>query len=67
MKILTVEDDNMIREGIIEYLSELGYTVIQAKDGREALSKCNSDINLVISDIPIPFINGLEVLKEIRK
>ena len=33
MKILTVEDDNMIREGISEYLSEFGYTVIQAKDG----------------------------------
>ena len=37
MKILTVEDDNMIREGISEYLSEFGYTVIQAKDGREAV------------------------------
>ncbi|HGD2244139.1 TPA: response regulator transcription factor [Streptococcus agalactiae] len=67
MKILTVEDDKLIREGISEYLSEFGYTVIQAKDGREALSKFNSDINLVILDIQIPFINGLEVLKEIRK
>ena len=28
MKILTVEDDNMIREGMSEYLSEFGYTVI---------------------------------------
>ena len=67
MKILTVEDDNMIREGLSEYLSEFGYTVIQAKDGIEALSKFNSAINLVILDIQIPFINGLEVLKEIRK
>ena len=32
MKILIVEDDNMIREGLSEYLSEFGYTVIQAKD-----------------------------------
>ena len=31
MKILTVEDDNIIREGISEYLSEFGYTVIQEK------------------------------------
>lgn len=67
MKILTVEDDKMIREGISEYLSEFGYTVIQAKDGREALSKFNNDINLVILDINIPFINGLDVLKEIRQ
>ena len=47
-KSTLLEDDNMIREGISEYLSEFGYTVIQAKDGREALSKFNSDINLVI-------------------
>ena len=49
MKILTVEDDNMIREGISEYLSEFGYTVIQAKDGREALSKFNSGLSDVLS------------------
>ena len=42
MKILIVEDDNMIREGISEYLLEFGYTVIQAKDGIEALSKFNN-------------------------
>ena len=67
MIILTVEDDNMIREGICEYLSEFGYVVIEAKDGIEALSKFNNEINLVILDIQIPFVNGLEVLKEIRK
>lgn len=67
MKILVVEDDQMIREGISEYLSEFGYTMLEAKDGKEALSKFNHEINLVILDIQIPFINGLEVLKEIRK
>lgn len=67
MKILVVEDDNMIREGIIEYLREHKYQVFEAKDGKEALSKFSNEINLVILDIQIPFINGLEVLKEIRK
>ncbi|EFI42508.1 MULTISPECIES: response regulator transcription factor [Peptoniphilus] len=67
MRILVVEDDQMIREGISAYLSEFGYITIEAKDGREALSKFNNDINLVILDIQIPFINGLEVLREIRK
>lgn len=67
MRILIVEDDKMIREGISEYLSEFGYSVIEAKDGREALNKFNNDINLVVLDIQIPFINGLDVLKEIRK
>lgn len=67
MKILVVEDDTLIREGLSEFLSESGYSIIQAKDGKEALEKFNTDIQLVILDIQIPYINGLDVLKEIRK
>lgn len=67
MKILVVEDDQMIREGICEYLSEFGYSVIEASDGSEALDSFSESVNLVILDIHIPFINGLDVLKEIRK
>lgn len=68
MKILVVEDDKMIREGVCGFLSEFGYDTIEAEDGCEALSKFEEqDVNLVILDIRIPFINGLEVLKEIRK
>lgn len=66
MKILVVEDDRMIREGIKEYLSEFGYSVIEAGDGIEALDKFNSEVSLVILDIQIPFKNGIEVLREIR-
>ena len=67
MRLLVVEDDKTLREGIGEYLAEFGYTVIEAKDGREAISKFNNDINLIILDIQIPFVNGLDVLKEIRR
>ncbi len=68
MRILVVEDDQIIREGISEYLSEFGYDIVQAKDGQEALLNFDRyEINLVILDIQIPFLNGLEVLKEIRK
>lgn len=67
MKILVVEDDTLIREGLSEFLSESGYSIIQAKDGKEALEKFNTDIHLVILDIQITYINGLDVLKEIRK
>ena len=68
MRILVVEDDQIIREGISEYLSEFGYDIVQAKDGHEALKNFeNYEINLVILDIQIPLLNGLEVLKEIRK
>ena len=67
MNILVVEDDQSIREGIAAFLSEFGYTILEAGDGREALSKFNKELHLVILDIQIPFVNGLEVLKEIRK
>jgi DNA-binding response regulator vncR len=67
MNILVVEDDQSIREGIAAFLSEFGYTMVEAKDGREALLKFNKEIHLVILDIQIPFVNGLTVLKEIRK
>lgn len=67
MRLLVVEDDKTLREGIGEYLAEFEYTVIEAKDGREAISKFNHDINLIILDIQIPFVNGLDVLKEIRR
>ena len=50
MRLLVVEDDRTLREGIGEYLAEFGYTVIEAKDGREAISKFNHDINLIILD-----------------
>ena len=68
MKILITEDDTTIREGICVYLSEFNYETIEARNGREALSKFDSNkIDLVILDIQIPFINGLDVLRKIRK
>ena len=68
MKILVVEDDKVIREGICEYLSEFGYEMYEAEDGRKALDIFkDKDINLIILDIQIPLLNGLEVLKDVRK
>lgn len=68
MKILITEDDATIREGVCAYLSEFNYETIEACDGRDALSKFESNkIDLVILDVQIPFINGLDVLRKIRE
>lgn len=68
VKILITEDDATIREGICAYLSEFNYETIEARDGREALFKFESNkIDLVILDIQMPFINGLDVLRKIRE
>ena len=67
-KILIVEDEIDIREGISEYLSEVGYDVMVAEDGQEGINlfKLN-EFDLVLLDIMLPKINGFGVLSQIRE
>ena len=68
MKILIVEDEILIREGMSDYLMECGYEVFEAGDGQEALDLFHKEAaDLVLLDIQLPILNGLEVLKTIRK
>lgn len=67
-KILIVEDEIDIREGISEYLSEVGYDVMVAEDGQEAIDLFKSnEFDLVLLDIMLPKINGFGVLSQIRE
>ena len=65
--ILVVEDDAAIREGVRILLEGEGYIVQEAEDGYQCLKKVSDDIDLVILDIMMPGIDGLEVCREIRK
>ena len=68
INILIVEDDKEIRDGVSEYLSEVGYNVISAEDGMQAIELFkNSKIDLVILDIMLPKANGFVVLNKIRQ
>ena len=68
INILSVEDEKEIREGVSEYLSEVGYNVISAEDGMQAIELFkNSKIDLVILDIMLPKANGFVVLNKIRQ
>lgn len=67
-KILIVEDEMDIREGISEYLSEVGYDVMVAEDGQEGIDLFKSnEFDLVLLDIMLPKINGFGVLSQIRE
>ncbi len=67
-KILIVEDERDIREGISEYLSEVGYEVMVAEDGQEGIDLFKgSKFDLVVLDIMLPKINGFGVLNQIRE
>lgn len=66
-KILVAEDDPHIRMGLVEALSAEGYSVIECRDGAEALSKIqNVQPDLVLLDIMMPRKSGFDVCRELR-
>nr|WP_294492926.1 response regulator transcription factor [uncultured Mediterraneibacter sp.] len=66
-KILIVEDDEDIREGVRILLEGEGYSVIEADNGRAGLSLLKEDPDLVILDVMMPGMSGLKTCEEIRK
>ena len=67
-KILIVDDDPKICETLSDILEESGYEVFTAFDGQNALEKIRMDsFNLVITDIKMPIMDGMALLKEIEK
>jgi two-component system response regulator QseB len=68
MRILLVEDDELIGDGIIAGLKHFGYAVDWLKDGQSALDALkNEPFDIIILDLNLPRRNGLEVLFEARK
>lgn len=67
-KILVVEDENILREVIVDYLVEEGHRVLEAEDGERALELFQSNaVDLVILDIMLPKVDGWAVCRRIRK
>lgn len=65
--VLVVDDDEKIRQLLMDTLSALGYNTIGAPDGNEALSILKKrEIDLVIADIRMPTMNGIDLLKAIK-
>ncbi|WP_300000641.1 response regulator transcription factor [uncultured Cedecea sp.] len=68
MKILIVEDDIHIRQGLVEALSREGYQLIAAENGKVALDKYRQEApDFIILDIMMPELDGYSVCREIRK
>lgn len=67
--ILIVDDEKFIRETLSRLLTRAGYDCLAAADGHEALEvlEANSDCVLLLSDINMPNMNGIELLKEVRQ
>ncbi|WP_262122535.1 response regulator transcription factor [Anaerococcus sp. Marseille-Q5996] len=68
MRILIAEDEKNIREGLAEFLTDCGYQIYQAEDGQQGLEVFKKEkIDLALLDIKMPYMTGIELLKEIRK
>lgn len=66
-KILIVEDDGLLRELYVNTLTEQGYLVESVVDGEEAYDKIkNNEWDLILLDIILPKINGLDVIKKVK-
>lgn len=67
MRILVIEDDEMILRALEFRLTKEDYEVTVARSGKEALNKLKSEsFNLVITDLMLPFVMGMELLSYIK-
>jgi len=71
VKVLLAEDESMIRELIATFLTNLGFVVIEAENGKESLEKAKElgpeNVGLLITDLVMPVMGGLELAAELRK
>lgn len=66
--ILIVEDEDILREISKDYFIDAGYDVLEAKDGKEALTIFEkANVDLIVLDIMMPTLDGWSVCKRIRK
>jgi len=69
VKILIADDEEIIRKGLKKLLNNKGYTnIIETDDGKKVLSLLNEiPIDIYILDIKMPGVDGIKLLKEIKK
>lgn len=65
-KIMIVDDSASIRQMVVFTLKDAGYEVVEAVDGRDALNKFDSSIKMLITDINMPNLDGIGLIRWAR-
>jgi two-component system chemotaxis response regulator CheY len=67
-KIMTVDDSASVRQMVSFTLKQAGYEVLEAADGQEAIDKLNAHaVHMLVTDLNMPNMDGIELIKEVRK
>lgn len=64
--IMTVDDSASVRQMVSLTLKDAGYSVIEACDGKDALAKLSGQIDLIITDLNMPNMDGIELIRAVR-
>ncbi|HWM85011.1 MAG TPA: response regulator, partial [Kofleriaceae bacterium] len=66
-RLLVVEDDEAMRDLLVEELSEAGFEVVAARSGREGIDRVRRDrIDLVITDLRMPDLDGFDLIRDVK-
>jgi len=64
--ILTVDDSASVRQMVRFTLSDAGYTIVEATDGQDALQKLTQPVQMVITDLNMPRLDGIGLIRKLR-
>ncbi len=66
-RIMIVDDSSSFRQLMRITLKEAGYEIVEAINGTDALDKLKDGIDMVITDLNMPYMDGIALIKELRK
>lgn len=64
--IMTVDDSASVRQMVSLTLKDAGYSVIEACDGKDALAKLSGPVDMIVTDLNMPNMDGIEFIRNVR-
>lgn len=65
-RIMTVDDSSSVRQMVSFTLKDAGYEVLEAVDGQDALGKLSGKVDMIITDLNMPNMDGIELIRQVR-